>query len=56
MAHSTQRGELQEWVGSIYESAEAYRELPSNADSSERICDYCNQQMAKLNVVREIKR
>lgn len=39
----------------IYHSVEAYREWLSNADSADSILDHCNQQMANLNVVREVK-
>lgn len=39
----------------IYDSVEAYREWLSQADSAESILDYCNQQMAKMNVVRDVK-
>jgi dTDP-L-rhamnose 4-epimerase len=40
----------------IYDSVEAYREWLSEADSAESILDYCNQQMAKLNVVRDVRK
>ena len=39
----------------IYDSIESYREWLKQADSAENILDYCNQQMAKLNVVRDVK-
>lgn len=39
----------------IYDSIESYREWLKQADSAESILDYCNQQMAKMNVVRDVK-
>lgn len=38
----------------MYDSVEAYREWLQTADSAGDILDYCNGQMAKLNVVREV--
>ena len=39
---------------SIHDSVEAYRGWLSTADNAASILDYCNQQMAALNVVREV--
>lgn len=39
----------------MYDSVEAYREWLKTADSAGDILDYCNQQMARLNVVREVE-
>lgn len=39
---------------SIYDSVEAYKGWLSTADNAGDILDYCNRQMMKLNVVREV--
>lgn len=38
----------------MHDSVEAYREWLKTADSAGDILDYCNQQMAKLHVVRQV--
>lgn len=38
----------------IYVSVEAYKDWLRQADSAAEILDYCNKQMATLNVVREV--
>lgn len=39
---------------SIHDSVEAYKGWLSTADNAADILDYCNQQMVKLNVVRDV--
>jgi len=39
----------------VYQSVEAYKAWLSTADNAAQILDYCNQQMAALNVVRAVK-
>ena len=39
---------------SIHESVEAYKGWLSTADNAAEILDYCNKQMVKLNVVRDV--
>jgi len=39
---------------SIHDSVQAYKGWLSAADNAAQILDYCNQQMAKLNVVRDV--
>jgi hypothetical protein len=39
---------------SMHDSVEAYRTWLQTADSAGDILDYCNRQMATLNVVREV--
>lgn len=39
---------------SIVDSVEAYKSWLATAENAAEIFDYCNQQMAKLNVVREV--
>ena len=41
---------------SIYDSVEAYKNWLATADNAAEILDFCNLQMAKLNVVREVAR
>lgn len=41
---------------SIHESVEAYKGWLASAQNADQILDYCNQQMASLNVVREVAR
>lgn len=41
---------------SIFESVEAYKGWLATADNAASILDYCNQQMVKLNVVREVSK
>jgi dTDP-L-rhamnose 4-epimerase len=40
----------------VRESVEAYREWLAEADSVENILEYCNREMAKLDVVRDVGR
>lgn len=40
----------------VYESVEAYKAWLSTADNAAQILDYCNQQMAALNVVRDVNK
>ncbi len=40
----------------VHDSVEAYKQWLSEADSVADILDYCNKQMAKLDVVREVSR
>lgn len=39
---------------SVQESIEAYRDWLGSAENAAGILDYCNEQMARLNVVREV--
>jgi dTDP-L-rhamnose 4-epimerase len=39
---------------SIHDSVRAYKSWLATADNAGRILDYCNQQMASLNVVRDV--
>jgi dTDP-L-rhamnose 4-epimerase len=39
---------------STHESVEAYKRWLASAKNADQILDYCNQQMASLNVVREV--
>ena len=41
---------------SIFDSVEAYKDWLATADNAAEILDFCNLQMAKLNVVREVAR
>jgi dTDP-L-rhamnose 4-epimerase len=41
---------------SIFDSVEAYKGWLATADNAANILDYCNQQMVKLNVVREVSK
>lgn len=41
---------------SIIDSVEAYKGWLATADNAASILDYCNQQMVKLNVVREVSK
>ena len=41
-------------IRTIYESIEAYKQWLSSAENAGDILDYCNKQMAKLNVVRDV--
>jgi len=41
---------------SVYDSVEAYKAWLASAENAAEILDYCDQQMAKLNVVREVVR
>lgn len=41
---------------SIRDSVEAYKGWLATADNAEKILDYCNMQMMKLNVVRDVAR
>jgi len=41
---------------SIHDSVQAYKAWLSTADNAAQILDYCNQQMAKLNVVRDVNK
>jgi dTDP-L-rhamnose 4-epimerase len=41
---------------SIHESVEAYKGWLSTADNAAEILDYCNKQMVKLNVVRDVNK
>ena len=41
---------------SIFDSVEAYKGWLATADNAASILDYCNQQMVKLNVVREVSK
>jgi len=38
----------------VYDSVSAYKGWLATADNAAQILDYCNQQMAKLNVVRDV--
>jgi dTDP-L-rhamnose 4-epimerase len=38
----------------VHDSVEAYKEWLSSAENAAEILDYCNAQMSKLNVVREV--
>ncbi len=40
----------------VHESVEAYKGWLSTADNAAQILDYCNQQMAALNVVRSVNK
>jgi dTDP-L-rhamnose 4-epimerase len=40
----------------VHESVEAYKAWLSTADNAAQILDYCNQQMAALNVVRDVNK
>lgn len=40
----------------VHESVEAYKTWLSTADNAAQILDYCNQQMAALNVVRDVNK
>ncbi|MBC7957195.1 MAG: NAD-dependent epimerase/dehydratase family protein [Cytophagales bacterium] len=40
----------------VQESVEAYKGWLSTADNAAQILDYCNQQMAALNVVRDVNK
>lgn len=40
----------------VHESVEAYKAWLSTADNAAQILDYCNQQMAALNVVRSVNK
>lgn len=40
----------------IFDSVEAYKGWLATADNAASILDYCNQQMVKLNVVREVSK
>lgn len=40
----------------VHESVEAYKGWLSTADNAAQILDYCNQQMAALNVVRDVNK
>jgi dTDP-L-rhamnose 4-epimerase len=40
----------------VHESVQAYKGWLSTADNAAQILDYCNQQMAALNVVREVNK
>ncbi len=40
----------------VHQSVEAYKGWLSTADNAAQILDYCNQQMAALNVVREVNK
>lgn len=40
----------------VFDSVEAYKAWLGEADSIADILDYCQKQMAKMNVVREVKR
>lgn len=41
---------------SIFDSVQAYKGWLATADNAASILDYCNQQMVKLNVVREVSK
>src|SRR5687768_8718909 len=41
---------------SVHDSVQAYKGWLSTADNAAQILDYCNQQMAKLNVVRDVNK
>ena len=41
---------------SVYDSVEAYKAWLASAENAAEILDYCNLQMAKLNVVRDVVR
>ena len=41
---------------SVHDSVQAYKGWLSTADNAAQILDYCNQQMAALNVVREVNK
>lgn len=40
----------------VHQSVEAYKAWLSTADNAAQILDYCNQQMAALNVVRDVNK
>lgn len=40
----------------VHQSVEAYKAWLSTADNAAQILDYCNQQMAALNVVRDVSK
>jgi dTDP-L-rhamnose 4-epimerase len=40
----------------VHDSVQAYKGWLSTADNAAQILDYCNQQMAALNVVREVNK
>lgn len=43
-------------VHSIYDSVDAYKAWLATADNAAEILDYCNRQMAQMNVVRDVAR
>ena len=41
---------------SVHDSVVAYKAWLATADNAAQILDYCNQQMAALNVVRDVNK